>query len=221
MAAISQFASVLELSLLSPIFTEEETLAGCTFAVQNSLAAVVVKPCFVRQAVNALRGTAVPVGTVIGFPYGSAATQVKLQETKRALTEGALGVEMALNLGYLRAGQQDPVRADLQAICGLAHMNGAQMGVVVELAWLTPEEAALACRLAVEVGVDWVAGATGFGLGSSTPEAITRLRGMLGDSMGVKAVAVGDSLGAVTALMAAGASRVAIPEPGLLLADEG
>jgi len=205
---ISQVAGAIDHTLLSPELTEAETLAGCALAKGTPLASVIVKPCFVRQAVAALKGSTVPVGTVIGFPHGSSTTHVKISEAKRALTEGALELEMVLNLGYLRGGKRELVKDDIRAVCGLAHMNGARVKVVLESGYLSDEERIIASHLAVEAGADWIVTATGFGPSGANLRDAQLIRETVGESVQIKAAGGIHTLQDVLVFINAGCTRV-------------
>ena len=113
-------------ALLSPQLTQSETVAGCLAAKSSAITGIFVKPCYVRQAVNSLRRSDIMIGTVIGYPHGGKSKYALIAETKRALTEGAQMLLLSIHPGYLIEGNFTDLNAEIQSICGLAHMNGAQ-----------------------------------------------------------------------------------------------
>ena len=205
-----QMVKKVEHVLLSPVLTEAETVAGSELAGEMGLAGVVVKPCFVHPAVNVLKGSEVIVGTVIGFPHGSNTAHVKIHEAKRALTEGALVLELVLNHGYLRGGMLDQVRQDIRAICGLAHMNGARLRVILESGILTDQELIKACKMIAAEGADGVIAGTGYGPQSASLREIDLIRKAVGGGIPIKAQGGIQVVSDVIAFLDAGCSRVGV-----------
>lgn len=203
-------ARVIDHMLLEPSLTEQETIRGCLLALSYQVASVTVKPCFVRQAVTLLKGTAVAVGTVIGFPHGSNTTYIKLAEAKRALTEGAIELELVINIGYLREGKEELVRADIQSICGLAHMNGALVKVILESSMLTEENIRLASRIAANAGADWISTSTNFPPSGTDLRDIGLIKDVVGEIVQLKAMANVHSLSELHAFLKAGCTRVGL-----------
>ena len=106
----AQLAKVIDHSLLRPELTEQEVIDGCKLAARYNTATVCVKPCHVRLAAEVLKGTDVKVSTVVGFPHGSNLTATKVAEAQAAMDDGAVELDMVLNIGALRSGQADFVR---------------------------------------------------------------------------------------------------------------
>src|SRR5215208_1838089 len=107
-----QLAKVIDHSLLRPELTEADILAGCELAARYHVATVCVKPCHVQLAKEALRASDVLVSTVVGFPHGSNVTSIKVAEAKQAMDDGAIELDMVLNIGQLRSGKHDFVGED-------------------------------------------------------------------------------------------------------------
>jgi deoxyribose-phosphate aldolase len=119
-----------------------DVLAGCELAARYHVATVCVKPCHVSLAKEALKDSDVIVSTVVGFPHGSNHTSIKVAEAQLAMDEGALELDMVLNIGQLRSGKHDFVRDDIKAICDAAPC-AASVKVIFENAYLTNEERSL------------------------------------------------------------------------------
>ena len=160
-----QLAKVIDHSLLRPELTEADVLAGCELAAHYHVATVCVKPCDVRLAKDALKDSDVLVSTVVGFPHGSNLTSIKVAEAQQAMEDGALELDMVLNIGQLRSGKHDFVREDIKAVCDAAHARGVKVKVIFENAYLTDEEKIIACKLSESAGADWVKTSTGFASG--------------------------------------------------------
>src|SRR5689334_3633344 len=122
-----QLAKVIDHSLLRPELTEGDILAGCELAARYHVATVCVKPCDVKLAREALGGSDVIVSTVVGFPHGSNLTAIKVAEAHQAMDDGALELDMVLNIGQLRSDKHDFVRDDIQAVCAAAHARGVKV----------------------------------------------------------------------------------------------
>ena len=97
-------AQMIDHSLLRPELTIDEVLAGCATAGKYQVASATLRPCDVSLGVEALLGSGVPVSTVVGFPHGSTTTAVKVYEAKRCIADGAVELDMVLNIGRLRSG---------------------------------------------------------------------------------------------------------------------
>src|SRR5512133_3416070 len=122
-----QLAKVIDHSLLRPELTEADVLAGCELAARYHVATVCVKPCHVTLAKEALKDSDVIVSTVVGFPHESNHTFIKIAEAELAMDEGALELDMVLNIGELRSGKYDYVRDDIKAVCEVAHARGVKV----------------------------------------------------------------------------------------------
>lgn len=182
-----QLAKVIDHSLLRPELTEADVQAGCELAARYHVATVCVKPCHVTLAKEALKDSDVVVSTVIGFPHGSNRTEIKVAEAHKAMDEGALELDMVLNIGQLRSGRHDFVREDIQAVCDAAHARGAKVKVIFENAYLTDEEKVAACKLSESAGADWVKTSTGFAPSGATLDDLRLMRANVSEKVQVKA----------------------------------
>src|SRR6186713_1780784 len=122
-------AKMIDHSLLHPTMTDAELKAGCELAARYKVASVCIKPYAVKQAVEWLRGSGVKVGAVIGFPHGNSATESKRYETELACRDGAVEIDMVINIGKALGGDWEYVEADVKAVCDEAHKLGAKVKV--------------------------------------------------------------------------------------------
>jgi len=203
-----QLAKVIDHSLLKPELSEAEVIAGCELAARYHTATVCVKPCHVALAAAALAGSDVVVSTVVGFPHGSNLTAVKVLEAELAITAGARELDMVLNIGQLRSGKTAEVRADIRAVCDVAHARGSKVKVILENAYLSTEEKVIACQLCEEAGADWVKTSTGFAPGGATLEDLRLMRASVSEKVQVKAAGGVRTLDAILAVIDAGCTRV-------------
>jgi len=203
-----QLAKTIDHSLLRPELTREEVIAGCELARRYDVASVCVKPCHVSLAAGCLRGSDVKVSTVIGFPHGVHTTPVKVAEANQAIDDGAVELDMVLNIGELRSGSLDFVQSDIQAVCQAAHQRGAKVKVILENAYLTDEQKVQACRLCEAAGADWVKTSTGFAPSGATLADLRLMRAAVGPQVQVKAAGGVRSLEALLDVIDAGCTRV-------------
>jgi deoxyribose-phosphate aldolase len=166
-----QLAKMIDHSLLHPTMTDQELVDGCKLAATYGVASVCIKPYAVKRAAELLRSSGVFVGAVIGFPHGSSATESKRYETELACRDGAVEIDMVINLGKALSGDWDYVERDIRAVCDEAHRHGAKVKVIFENDYLAKGGAGLDSddfkrmlgRLCERAGADWVKTSTGYG----------------------------------------------------------
>jgi deoxyribose-phosphate aldolase len=166
-----QLAKMIDHSLLHPTMTDQELDDGCKVAAKYGVASVCIKPYAVRRAVELLRGSGVNVGCVIGFPHGNACTESKRYETELACRDGAVEIDMVINLGKALSGDGDYVEREVKAVCDEAHQHGAKVKVIFENDYLIKGGAGMGsddfkrqlCQLCERAGADWVKTSTGYG----------------------------------------------------------
>jgi deoxyribose-phosphate aldolase len=214
-----QLAKVIDHSLLRPELTEADVLAGCELAARYNTATVCVKPCHVRLAKAALKDSGVKVSTTIGFPHGAHLTVVKVAEAQQAMDDGAVELDMVMNIGELRSGKTDYVRDDIKAVCDAAHARGAKVKVILENAYLTDDEKVLACKLAEAAGADWVKTSTGFAPSGATLEDLRLMRRSVSDKVQVKAAGGVRTLAALLDVVDTGATRCGATATATILDD--
>ena len=214
-----QLAKVIDHSLLRPELTEADVIAGCELAACYHTATVCVKPCHVRLAKEALKDSDVIVSAVVGFPHGSSTTNIKVAEAQQAIEDGALELDMVLNIGQLRSGKYDYVREDIHAVCSVAHAQGVKVKVILENAYLTDEQKVLACRLCEGAGADWVKTSTGFAPTGATLEDLRLMRRSVGPNVQVKAAGGVRTLQALLDVIDTGATRCGATATAAILDD--
>jgi deoxyribose-phosphate aldolase len=166
-----ELAKMLDHSLLHPTLTDPELEEGCKLAAQYGVASVCIKPYAVRRAAELLRGSGVLVGCVIGFPHGNSATESKRYETELACRDGAVEIDMVVNIGKALGGDWAYVQADIKAVCDEAHKRNARVKVILENDYLAKGGAGLSgddfkrklCQICERAGADWVKTSTGYG----------------------------------------------------------
>jgi len=214
-----QLAKVIDHSLLRPELTEADVVVGCALAARYHVATVCVKPCHVKPAKEQLKESDVIVSTVVGFPHGSNLTEIKVAEAEKAMDEGALELDMVLNIGQLRSGKHNFVREDIQAVCDAAHRRGVKVKVIFENSYLSDEEKIIACKLSEAAGADWVKTSTGFASGGATLEDLRLMRANVSDKVQVKAAGGVRTLSALLDVIDAGATRCGATATATILDD--
>lgn len=207
-ASARDWAGLIDHTLLKPEATDKDIERLCAEAAQFHFASVCVNPTWVRAAACHLRGTGVPVCTVIGFPLGATLADVKAYEARRAIFDGAREVDMVVNIGALKSGDDCAVEHDIRAVVEVAHEVGVTCKVIIETALLTDDEKVRACLAAKHAGADFVKTSTGFSKGGATVADIALMRRAVGAELGVKASGGVRGLEDARALVEAGATRI-------------
>jgi deoxyribose-phosphate aldolase len=202
------WAGLIDHTLLKPEATDDDIKKLCEEAAQYRFASVCVNPTWVRAAACNLSGTGVPVCTVIGFPLGATLPDVKAYEARRAIFDGAREVDMVINIGALKSGDDCLVEHDIRSVVEVAHEYDATCKVIIETALLTDDEKVRACLAAKKAGADFVKTSTGFSKGGATVADIALMRRTVGSELGVKASGGVKGLDDARRMVEAGATRI-------------
>lgn len=201
-------AKMIDHSLLKPELTADEVVAGCKVAAEYGTATVCVRPCDVALAKETLKNSDVLTTTVIGFPHGSNVTAIKVAEAQQAMDDGAVELDLVLNIGRLKSRQFEYVESDIRAVVDAAHARGVIVKVILENCYLDDSLKQIACQLCERAGADYVKTSTGFGTSGATIEDLRLMRATVSPKVKVKAAGGIRTLGAVIAVAEAGAVRV-------------
>src|SRR5437868_7510967 len=207
-ATAHDWASLIDHTLLKPEASEADIKKLCDEAAQYGFASVCVNPTWVKPSVEYLKGSGVPVCTVIGFPLGATLPDVKAYEARRAIFNGASEVDMVINIGALKSGDDCAVEDDIKAVVEAAHENHILCKVIIETALLTDEEKVRACLAAKNAGADFVKTSTGFSKGGATVHDVSLMRKTVGRALGVKASGGVKGIEDARAMFEAGATRI-------------
>ena len=208
LACASRLAAVFDHTLLKPEATREQVVKLCQEAAEHHFACAMVNPVWVPLAASMLAGTGVPVGTVVGFPLGASLTSTKRAETQSLVALGAKEIDMVMNVGQLKSGENGRVLDDMLGVVEIAREAGALVKVILETCLLTLQEKLRGADLAMQAGVDFLKTSTGFSSGGATPEDVALLRGVAGGRCGVKASGGIRTLAQTRAMLEAGANRI-------------
>jgi deoxyribose-phosphate aldolase len=193
-------------SLLRPELTRDEVEAGCELAVEWQTATVCCRPADLQLVVSRLRRTDVGPTTVIGFPHGAHMPNIKEREALVAVDQGAVELDVVINIGALRSGDLGYVRDELAGL--IYTVAPTPVKVILETAYLTPEQVEAGCRVAVEARAAFVKNGTGYSPRGAEAGEIALMRRTVGDRVGVKAAGGVRTLDAMLSMLAAGACRV-------------
>ena len=193
-------------SILRPELTRAEVEAEIEVAIEWETATVCCRPADLPLVVSKLRRTAVGPTTVIGFPHGSHMSQIKEREALVAVDQGAVELDFVINIGALRSGDLGYVRDELSSL--VYSVAPTPVKVILETAYLTPEQVEAGCRVVLEARAAFVKNATGFASRDAEPGEIALMRRTVGNSVGVKAAKGIRTLDKMLAMLAAGACRV-------------
>lgn len=199
-------AARMDHTLLKPAITGMQVRAACAEAHELGVASIYVPPVHVVTAVREMAGAMTQVGTVTGFPLGFHATAIKAEEAARALAQGAQWIDLVINAGALREGDDLAVFREVQEIVRVA--SGMTVKVILELTLLTDDEKRRACAICRDAGADFVQTSTGYGPGGATIEDVQLLKEHAGPVMGVAAAGGIRDPEKALAMLNAGASRI-------------
>lgn len=213
-----KLAAMIDHTALKPETTIEQIEKLCAEAKQYGFVSVCVNPVWVKYAAEQLDGSKVKVCTVIGFPLGATTTNTKVFETRNAIENGAGEVDMVINIGALKSGDDETVLHDISAVVQAAGEE-ALTKVIIETALLTDEEKIRACELAVKAGADFVKTSTGFASGGANVKDIALMRKTVGPEIGVKASGGVRDRETAEAMIEAGATRIGASSGVVIIKD--
>ncbi len=202
-------ARYIDHTLLKPAATEEQIRKLCGEALEYSFRSVCVNPTWVKLAAELLRGSDVLTCTVVGFPLGATEPQIKAMEARRAIRNGAREIDMVLNIGALKSGDDELVLRDIQAVVEDCVDGNAVCKVILETALLTDDEKRRASDLARRARAHFVKTSTGFSTGGATVSDVALMAEVVrGAGMEVKASGGISSYDDAKAMIEAGATRL-------------
>lgn len=201
-------AGIIDHTLLNPEATPRDVERLCEEARTYGFCAVCVNPVHVAQAEGLLRGSAVKVDTVVGFPLGANRSSIKARETALAIEEGATEIDMVLNIGALKAREFKILKDDLESVTNLCREGRVCSKVILETCLLTRDEKVTACKASRDAGANFVKTSTGFSREGATTEDISLMHKTVAPELGVKASGGIGTLRDALQMLAAGATRI-------------
>ncbi|WP_163322147.1 deoxyribose-phosphate aldolase [Draconibacterium mangrovi] len=218
MASVQQLAKMIDHSILHPTMTDYDLERECAVAAKYNVASVCVKPYAVKQARQLLKDAEVAVGCVIGFPAGNSAIEVKAFEAETACKDGAVEIDMVINIGKALQGDWEYIELEIGTVVKTCHINGAIVKVIFETDYVTNElDIRRLCEICTKVGADYVKTSSGFGFVKgadgrysymgATIDNLKLMRDSSGPNVKIKAAGGVRTLDALLAVREAGCSR--------------
>lgn len=215
-----QIVALIDHTLLKPEATNQDLDTCVKTALEYKVKAMCIRPMDVKTSALALATSDVLLCTVIGFPHGTVTTATKVSETIEAVSNGAIEVDMVMNLGLFASGEYEQVQEDIAQVVKAAKSTNpqAEVKVILETCLWNEDQIIKACELTEVAGADFVKTSTGFAASGATAAVIKLMRETVGDRLGVKASGGVRTLDALIDMAEAGASRVgASGTPAILL----
>lgn len=230
MDKVKEIAKMIDHSILHPTFTDADLARECEVAKQYDVASVCVKPYAVKQAVELLKGSDVLVGCVIGFPAGNSAIAVKEFETELACKDGAVEIDMVINIGKALQGDWAYITEEIKTVVDTAHKYNAITKVIFENDFVTKDEDKIKlCEICTEVGAEFVKTSTGYGFvkgddgkfsyAGATAHDIALMRKHSGPNVEVKAAGGVRTLNELLALKELGITRSGATTTAQMISD--
>ncbi len=205
----AQIAQLIDHSGLRPDTTRADIEQLCRESRQYQFYSLCVNPTWVSLAHEFFTGSNVKVCCVVGFPLGAQPPETKAMEARAAIRQGAKEIDMVINIGVLKGGDDELVLRDIRGVVEACRDGSAKSKVILETSFLTNEEKARACELSVKARADFVKTSTGFSSGGATVEDVSLMSRIVREKgLGVKAAGGVRSLADVLKLVTAGATRI-------------
>jgi deoxyribose-phosphate aldolase len=205
-AAGGTLARLIDHTILKPDASRGDVARHCDEALAYGFASVCVNGVHASFVAHRLNGSAVKACAVLGFPLGASGAESKAREAAFLVEDGADELDMVLDIGALREGDLARVEADIRAVRSAC--PGKVLKVILETALLNDVQKEAACRIAAEVGADFVKTSTGFSRGGATIDDVRLMRRVVGNELGVKASGGIRDAKTAHAMVEAGASRI-------------
>lgn len=206
----AQLAKYMDHTMLKPEATAAMIDQTVAEARKYNTASVCINPYWVKRVHEGLKGTDVNTCTVVGFPLGATSTASKVFETKQAIEDGADEIDMVINIGELKGGNDQAVEDDIRAVAEATHAEGKLLKVIIENCLLTDEEKKRASELTVKGGADFVKTSTGFSTSGAKAQDVKLMREAVGPDFKIKAAGGIHSLAEAYDMIEAGANRLGV-----------
>ena len=203
---MENISKMIDHTLLKASATQADIKRICSEAIQYGFASVCVNSCYAKLVTSQLKGTGVKTCCVVGFPLGAMSTAAKAQEARCAVEDGASEIDMVINVGALKEGNDFYVEEDISAVVEAA--KPAIVKVIIETCLLTDEEKVKACELSESAGAAFVKTSTGFSTGGANVHDVALMKKTVGNRLQVKASGGIHTPQQAQELIAAGADRI-------------
>ena len=201
-----EVSKMIDHTILKPNASKEDVKKICEEAIEHNFCSVCVNPVWVKYVSSLLKGSDVKVCSVIGFPLGASTSEIKRDEAKKAVDDGADEIDMVINIGYLKSKEIELFKKDIELVREAT--KGKILKVIIETCLLTDEEKIEACKISKELKADFVKTSTGFSTGGAKVEDVKLMRSTVGSDMGVKASGGIKNYEDALKMIEAGANRI-------------
>ena len=212
---MDNISNMIDHTLLKASATQEDIKRICDEAKEYGFASVCVNSCYAKLVSQELDGCGVKTCCVVGFPLGAMSTRAKAYEAECAVQDGVQEIDMVINVGALKEGNDTYAEEDIRAVVEAA--KPAIVKVIIETCLLTDEEKERACRISEKAGAAFVKTSTGFSTGGANAHDVALMRKTVGDRLGVKASGGIHTPEQAQELIMAGASRIGASNGAALL----
>jgi len=206
--SLQDVAKAIDHAILRPEHSDKDVIAGCEVAAKYNVASVCVRPADIPLAVKELAGSDVESGTVIGFPHGAVTADTKLFDSRQALDQGAVELDVVVNIGQVKKGNWDYIRWELEPIVKECKNQNALSKIIFENCFLTEQQIAKLCEITVQLGADYVKTSTGFGEYGARLEDIAIMKEAVVGKAKLKAAGGISDLETAMAFIEAGCERI-------------
>ena len=131
---------LIDLTYLKPDASRVKIEQLCADAIEYGVYSVCVPPYYVQQVARILEDYQTKVCTVIGFPYGYDATQVKVEAIKKAVEDNVDEIDVVVNIAAVKSGDWSFILNDADSFVRLAHMRNLTVKWIIEMNLLNEEE---------------------------------------------------------------------------------
>lgn len=197
----------LESTLLRPTMTDRDVEMLLKYAIEEQFVGVCVPPFWVKKVKRDLKEEDIQVVTVIGFPFGFEDTATKVAQTEEAIKQGADELDLVWSQTAFHSGMNWP-KIEIAQIAKICHSDERVLKVIIETAYLSPEQIREACLICQDSGADFVKTSTGYAPSGAKVEDIRLMRETLPSTVGIKASGGIKTLELTLELIRAGADRI-------------
>lgn len=205
---VEDLAGIIDHTLLRPDITYAEIHRHCDEAKQYRFKTVAINNANIEYCLTLLENSPVLIDAAVGFPLGQSTIETKLFETQDALSKGAREIDYVINIGAVKSKDFPCIEREMKSIVRVCEQAQAVSKVIFEICYLNESEITELCKIAGNIGPDFIKTSTGFGTGGATIEAVELMRKKTDKNIKIKAAGGIRNLGAVYAFVAAGAERI-------------
>jgi len=215
-----EISKMIDHAILSPQTTIEEAKKSCKIATKFNVASVCCKPYFLPWCVEELFGTNTVPSTVIGFPHGGQSTAIKTREALQALKDGAVELDMVVNIGEVVNNNWPYVNKEIDEVVKISRLvDNTLLKIIFENCYLTDEQKIKLCNICTDAGVNFVKTSTGYGERGATVEDVQLMRKHVPKHIGVKAAGGIRDLKTLLTLVKAGANRIGVSRTAFVMEE--